>query len=146
MEEEKKRAWSDDAEAVFIATSASILELSSYGEKMNIIINLVRVITMAETFKTIAKELGDIPPPAAFETQVLITGMRVLCNDAADKLRGIPGKTKDMLHSLAGCGECDICKAAARSVNKEDVLIRPSKPSRDAIEQLIATMGGPTKQ
>jgi hypothetical protein len=140
-------AWSDQADAVYVATIASIDEMESYGERMNLLLNLTRYVTMTEVADGFARATKANPDLVLIEIDVLIEGMQRLIDAFSYQLGKMPRRMLAVMHAENGCGGCAKCKAAKLEAYADgQVILRPSKESRDAIEAIIATMRGKTEE
>jgi hypothetical protein len=141
---DKEHAWSEQAYAVYEATVTSIDGLKTYGEKMNLLLNLTRYVTMTETANEITEQLGKMPGAAlAVELSVLIQGTQILVDEFAAELKKMPRRMGSIIHAEQGCGTCAHCEAAKKAAYGDGaVRTKGSKAAEAAIEGLINTMLG----
>lgn len=141
-EKKHEPAWNDQAEAVYMATLASIDELKGgYNVKMNLLLNLVRYVTMTQVALDISDKVGTTM--VYVEARVLTNAMQVLVDELCDELKKMPRRMLAIMHAEEGCGGCSACKAAKEEAYGDGkVKIVPSKESQEAINQLINTITG----
>lgn len=140
----EEQAWSDEADAVYVATVASIDGLATYSERMNLMLNLTRYIMMTEVAVGVQEAVGNQGPSSIFvETGILTTGMQCLVDEYAKELTAMPRRLQAIIHAENGCGGCGACKAAQKEAYGDGkVQLLPSKEARGAVEGLINTMLG----
>lgn len=146
-EKKSEPAWSDQADAVYVAVIAMIDEMKGYGERANLVLNVLRYITMTEVAETISKitseEAGVSRDHVFVESRVLTNGMQKLIDDFAIEAKKMPCRMLTIMHAEHGCGGCAQCKAATSEAYADGkVVIRPSKESREAIDNIINTICG----
>lgn len=142
-EKKSEPAWSDQADAVYIAAISMIDEMKGYGERANLILNLLRYVTMTEVAESIGKVVGTVDMHVFVESTILVNGMQHLVDDFAEEAKKMPRRMNEVMTAEHGCGACPRCKAAAKAAYADDkVVIRPSKQSREAIDAIINTITG----
>lgn len=127
-EEPKENAdWSEEAEAVLVATLSSIDELPNYTQQASVILNLFKHVALKEAVKSgkgnLKEELSRICGFMSLETFILPKRLEAIY---------------DLEH---GCS-CRACRAVAMK-NAGSYEVKATKAeSKAAIEALIATLRG----
>lgn len=140
-------AWSEESDAVYVAVVSMIDEVKAYGERANLVLNLLRYITMTEAADSLDRVIKEGGVVHVFvDSKILLTGMQYLVDDFAEEAKKMPKRVHDVMQSDHGCGTCARCKAAAKAAYSDNVVMhRPSKESRDAITAIINTITGKPK-
>lgn len=135
--------WSDEADAVYVATTASIDDLKNHSQKMNLLLNLVRYVTMTEVARTIQAETKGTDVHVFVEASILTEGMGHLLKEFIGHLRAMPRRMLAIMHAENGCGGCSACKEAKQQAYADGkVVFRPSSESQEAINAIINTITG----
>lgn len=143
-EKKDEPAWSDQADAVYMATIASIDEIESYNVRMNLLLNLVRYCTMTQVGLDFQRATNRYDASVVFiETGMLTSAMQNLVDELCIELKKMPRRMLAVMHAEKGCGGCSACKAAQEEAYGDGkVRWRPSREAKEAIDNIINTITG----